>query len=178
MTQLSCKRYKREFFHMSIKLIKNLKFLTILFEISLLILFWLYFYSLYPNELIIHKTGKTPDSFISANYLFFRGVEYFLIYLLCTCILIPIMGIKNFLKILPQFFIFGLYVFTTLILGVLSLNIESIFIDALMIISLIFVPIFAIYLILCIITLLAEQIEKNNFPPQKNKSRSGVKNRL
>ena len=66
---------------MSIKLIKNLKFLTILFEISLLILFWLYFYSLYPNELIIHKTGKTPDSFISVNYLFFSCVEYFLIYL-------------------------------------------------------------------------------------------------
>ena len=77
------------------------------------------------------------------------------------------MGIKNFFKILPQFFIFGLYVFTTLILGVLSLNIESIFIDALMIISLIFVPIFAIYLILCIITLLAEQIEKTTFPNKR-----------
>ena len=80
------------------------------------------------------------------------------------------MGIKNLLKILPQFLILGLYVFNALILGVLSLNIESIFIDALMIISLIFVPIFAIYLILCIITLLAEQIEKNNFSQQKIKS--------
>lgn len=152
---------------MSIKLIKNLKFLTILFEISLLFLFWLYLYSLYPNELIIHKTGKTPDSFISANYLFFKGIEYLFIYLLCTCILIPIMGIKNFFKILPQFFIFGLYVFTTLILGVLSLNIESIFIDALTRILLIFVPIFAIYLILCIITLLAEQVEKTTFPNKR-----------
>lgn len=124
-------------------------------------------YSLYPNELIIHKTGKTPDSFISVNYLFLRGVEYFFIYLLSTCISIPLIGIKNFFKILPQFLIFGLYVFTTLILGVLSLNIESIFIDALMRILLIFVPIFAIYLILCIITLLAEQVEKTTFPNKR-----------
>lgn len=142
------------------KFVNNYNIIIILFEIILLITLWTYFLHLGPDGIIIHKTGTTADFFSNANYLFLKGIEYLFIYLLCSSLLTPLVGIKNFIKILPFFFIFGLYVFNALVIGILSLNINNIFIYALRNILLFFTPILAIYFILCIVIQLIHEIKK------------------
>ncbi len=142
------------------KSVKTLNYIAILFEILLLVGFWIYLGRSNPDGLIIHKTCTTPDSFLSVNNLFFKGIECFLAYIICACILIPFRQVKNFLKIFPILVIFGLYVFNTLIIGILSLNVENIFIEIITAILLFFIPIIAIYFILCIIMLLSRESKK------------------
>lgn len=95
------------------KFVNNYNIIIILFEIILLITLWTYFLHLGPDGIIIHKTGTTADFFSNANYLFLKGIEYLFIYLLCSSLLTPLVGIKNFIKILP-FFLFLAYMYLML----------------------------------------------------------------
>ena len=137
--------------HVYIKSMKSFNCIAVVFEVLILAALWIYLEYSNPNGLIIHKTGATPDSFSSVNYLFCKGIGCFLVYLLCTCALIPFIKLKNFFKILPMLIIFGLYVFNVLIFAILSLNRENIAIEILSMALLFLIPIFGIYFFLCII---------------------------
>ena len=141
------------------KFIKNAKSIVIIFEGLSLIFLWIYLNCYCPSEIILHKTWGTPDSLSTTNYIFYKGVQYFVLYLFCTCILVPFLQ-KYFLKIFPYFVILGLYVFNALTITILSINIENIFIGIVARLILFFVPIVTIYIVSCIVMQLVYDTKK------------------
>ena len=125
--------------------IMNLKFIVIAVELAILIGLYCFLSCLYPDGLVIHKTGSVADSFASVSRLYLTCGIWSSLFLLPACVVMPFVKRKSFkLSLL----IFWLYLFNSLVVKVFSLNMESVFLAVLASLLLFFVPILGLYLLI------------------------------
>lgn len=106
---------------------------------------------LYPDGLIMHKTGAVADSFMSVSRVYLTCGMWGVLFLLPVCLIIPFVKRKRFIYVLEGSLIFYLYFLNALITTVVSLNVRSVFLDVLAYFLLFFIPILGLYLLIYMI---------------------------
>ena len=134
----------------------NIKFRVIAVELAVLTGLYCLLACLYPDGLVIHKTGSVADSFAGVPRLYLTCGMWSSLFLLPAGILLPFVKRKSFNCILLSSVIFCLYLFGTLIVEVLSLNMEGVLLAVLAYLLLFFVPILGFYLLIYVIVFCCE----------------------
>lgn len=106
---------------------------------------------LYPDGLIMHKTGVVADSVVGVSRLYLTCGMWGVLFLLPVCLIIPFVKRKRFIYVLEGALIFYLYFLNALIITVVSLNARSVFLDVLAYFLLFFIPILGLYLLIYMI---------------------------